>query len=437
MGRQYVGVGVLNTERQSSGIFNAQADDIGILGDIPPIVLPNLDTDPAYPLCQTVLGTSVQVFPWGDLSARCTRGNGFLDTEDLNGDNILNAQGPNDNVNRYVVSLTDTQYVVRKGVTDPITGAGWTLYRVPLRTPTAVIGTPNIRLVQALRVTLVAPPAHRRHRGAPGALAPDVRRRALARARAGADRGHRRLDRGAHRQRGGVGRLDARQEPRIHAAARRARWACRTPTPMPRTTAPRSTRSRFASSPGNWPRGRARRRTSGSRRATSGSCPTAQLRVWMRGGHNLPDWDTGGLLGYIKVESDANNFYMYQTPLHSIGEEEAWNPEVLVDLQIWANLRAQIESRDGTGPSAVRGGRSAVVIRLAYVACQGGYIVHILSPDVNPPNLAAAQGLSTGIIRVAAGVSDSTELWVDDVRLSESDHHHGHGVGARRPARGR
>ena len=37
--------------------------------------------------------------------------------------------------------------------------SGWTLYRVPLRTPTAVIGTPNIRLVQALRVTLVAPPA--------------------------------------------------------------------------------------------------------------------------------------------------------------------------------------------------------------------------------------------------------------------------------------
>ena len=116
-GRQYVGVGVLNTERQSSGVFNAQTDDIGILGDIPPIVLPDLTTDPAFPLCQTVLGTSVQIFPWGDLSARCTRGNGFLDTEDLNGDNVLNAQGPNENVNRYVVSLTDTQFVVRKGVT--------------------------------------------------------------------------------------------------------------------------------------------------------------------------------------------------------------------------------------------------------------------------------------------------------------------------------
>ena len=53
------------------------------------------------------------------------------------------------------------------------------------------------------------------------------------------------------------------------------------------------------------------------------------------------------------------------------------------------------------------------------MACQGGYIVHILDPGVNPPNLAAAQGLSTGIIRVAPGVSDSTELWVDDVRLSD------------------
>ena len=45
--------------------------------------------------------------------------------------------------------------------------------------------------------------------------------------------------------------------------------------------------------------------------------------------------------------------------------------------------------------------------------------MHILNPGVNPPNLAAAQGLSAGILRVGAGASDSTELWVDDVRLSE------------------
>ena len=417
VGRQYVGAGVLNTERQPNGIFNAQDDDVGILGDIPPIVLPNLDTDPAFPLCQTVLGTSVQVFPWGDLSARCTRGNGFLDTEDLNGDNVLNAQGPNDNVNRYVVSLTDTQYVVRKGVVDPATGAGWTLYRIPLRAPTAVIGTPNIRLVQALRVTLVAPPA----------IDDIVARVALARltfvgapwlARAPAPI---------------AGIAGSTAEPTgsvvVSVVSTLDKNLGYVPPPgvlISLNNLQGSTQELGAQIDEKSLRVVARQLGQGSRAEAYFRFPAGnqrflsykQLRVWMRGGYNLPDWDAGGLLGYIKVESDADNFYMYQTTLHSNGEEEAWNPEVLVDLKIWADLRAEIESRveQGLPPSGadVCGGDPA-----AYVACQGGYIVHILSPAVNPPNLAAAQGLSTGIIRVAPGVSDSTELWVDDVRLSE------------------
>jgi hypothetical protein len=101
-----------------------------------------------------------------------------------------------------------------------------------------------------------------------------------------------------------------------------------------------------------------------------------------------------------------------------VGEEIAWNPEVVVDLVVWTNLRAQIESRieQGLPPS---GAAECGGDPLAYVACQDGYIVHILNPGVNPPNLAAAQGLSAGILRVGPGVSDSTELWVDDVRLAE------------------
>ena len=416
VGRQYVGVGVLNTERQSNGIFNAQTDDIGILGDIPPIVLPDLDTDPAFPLCQTVLGTEVQIFPWGDLSARCTRGNGFLDTEDLNGDNVLNAQGPNDNVNRYVVSLTDTQYVVRKGVTDP-SGSGWTLYRVPLRTPTAVIGTPNIRLVQALRVTLVAPPA----------IDDIVARLALTRLTfVGAPW----LARAPSPIEGIAG---STAEPTGSVVASIISTLDKTLGYIPPPGVLISLNNLQADPQSNGIvidekslRVIARQLGQGSRAEAYFRFPAGsqrllayrQMRVWMRGGHNLPGWDTGELLGYIKVESDANNFYMYQTPLHSIGEEAAWNPEVVVDLKTWTDLRAQIETeiQQGQPPSGAAecGGDPA-----AYVACQGGYIVHILNPGVNPPNLAAVQGLSTGIIRVAPGVSDSTELWVDDVRLSD------------------
>ena len=100
------------------------------------------------------------VFPWGDLSGRCTNGNGALDTEDLNGDNVLNATGTNENVFRYVVSLVpgDKYYVRNGGSCSDGSPSGWQLYRIPIRTPDDTIGTPNLRLIQHLRMTVVAPP---------------------------------------------------------------------------------------------------------------------------------------------------------------------------------------------------------------------------------------------------------------------------------------
>jgi hypothetical protein len=143
-----------------------------------------------------------------------------------------------------------------------------------------------------------------------------------------------------------------------------------------------------------------------------------ELRIWMRGARDQLAWEAGDVEGYIKVESDDNNFYMYRTRLRSVGGVEAWNPEIRVDLDTWRTLRATLEQQvqQGLPPSGadVCGGDPA-----AYVACQGPYVVHILNPFSNPPNLNTVQGLSTGIFRVAAGVSDSVEMWVDDVRLAQ------------------
>ena len=96
-GRQYVGLGRLDTERRSIGTFNAETDDIGILGDLPDGVVDGQtgETLEPIPLCQSQLSSTVAIFPWGDLSSRCTRGNGVLDSEDLNGDNGLNSGGVN------------------------------------------------------------------------------------------------------------------------------------------------------------------------------------------------------------------------------------------------------------------------------------------------------------------------------------------------------
>ena len=104
-GRQLVGLGELDTERTDVGIFNAEVDDIGILGDRPPIFEVPGGPIGELELCSRTLDDGLLIFPWGDLSARCTRGNGALDTEDLDGDQLLNAAGSREDVFRYVVDL--------------------------------------------------------------------------------------------------------------------------------------------------------------------------------------------------------------------------------------------------------------------------------------------------------------------------------------------
>jgi hypothetical protein len=157
-GRRYDGVNLLNTEREPTGIYNAEVDDIGILSDRPDTIFSPSGPVLNPPLCQRVLSSTVPVYRWGDLGARCTNGNGLLDTEDLNNDNFLNATGPAENVFRWVVDVTDPKYFVRDGVFAADSIAGWKLYRIPLRRPEFELGTPNIRLIQHLRLTVVADP---------------------------------------------------------------------------------------------------------------------------------------------------------------------------------------------------------------------------------------------------------------------------------------
>ena len=83
---------------------------------------------------------------------------------------MLNASGSNENVFRYVVDLAADSFFVRDGVTTTDANgrtAVWKLYRIPIRKPSATIGTPNIRLVKHLRMTVAAPPDNgdARHRG--------------------------------------------------------------------------------------------------------------------------------------------------------------------------------------------------------------------------------------------------------------------------------
>ena len=111
------------------------------------------------PLCDVRGLSGLVSFPLGDLAARCTRGNGYLDTEDLDGDNRLdvNVGRSDENFVRYVLPVGDSRYFVRNGVTfydDVGRPQTWRLYRIPFRQDTVVVGNPNLRQVQAMRVTI-------------------------------------------------------------------------------------------------------------------------------------------------------------------------------------------------------------------------------------------------------------------------------------------
>lgn len=416
-GRQYVGVDELDTERSRTGTFNAATDDIGILGDRPPLLLPDGGIE-LVALCHRDLSNVVPIFPWGDLSARCTAGNGALDTEDLDGDLLLNARGSDDNVFRYVVDLNDPKYFVRDGVQsvdpdDSTRTGGWKLYRIPLRDVDRTIGQPNIRLVKQLRLTLVTRPDN----GQPD----PVIRFALARMRlVGAPW----ISRASAPIAGLSGSLaQPRGEVTVSSiSTENIELNYSSPPGLGNTANEIAGGSKGLGVQLNEKSLRtiARDLRPGERaeaffrfaNGTQNLLAYRQMRVWVRG--HGEGWDDQRLRAYIKVGTDAENFYYFQAPANTV----AWTPEMVVDLDEWRHLRAVVETRflRGEQPSGAAecGGDPQ-----AWIACDGGYLVQVKNPTINPPNLAAIQEIATGFRYVGDGMPIvETELWTDDVRLS-------------------
>jgi hypothetical protein len=419
-GRRLIGQGRLDTERQPTGVFNAETDDIGILGDRPDSLIRADGEAPLrrFPLCRRELSNSVPVFPWGDLGSRCTNGNGFLDTEDLDGDNTLDAQGATENVFRWVVDLRQGTYFARDGVPTPDSLGGWKLYRIPLRRAEFALGTPNIRLIRHLRVTVVA----EADQGGPDRVAFF----ALARMRLVGSPWVRRSDSPIAGLAGSTG-----------SAAGEV---------IATTISTENTELGYTSPPGVVSgldrRGGSRDefgtqvnerslRLIGSRlglgqraeayfRFPSGPqnlLKYEELRFWARG--SGAGWVEGDFQVYIRVGTDSRNFYQFIVPARTA----TWVPEGRVSLSTWRRLRAAIESRrlQGLPPdSAARVACGGDTVSTAYVLCEGPYLVYVQDPAVSPPNLAAVQEIAAGILRVAATTAtDSAEVWVDDIRLVE------------------
>ena len=148
------------------------------------------------PLCRSALGGGLVVYPWGDQRAQCSRHNGIPDSDDLDGDGHLDTlvAAVQESYFRYVFRVGDPRYYVRDGGPADSAGGRWRLYRIPFRSDTVQVGTPDIRQIRALRVTVIVPGrAERRAAGLPRARAAQAGRGALGQARRDADRGALRL----------------------------------------------------------------------------------------------------------------------------------------------------------------------------------------------------------------------------------------------------
>jgi Motility related/secretion protein len=430
-GQRPEGLGRLDSERDPvTHSWNAAINDEGILSDRVTDGIKNATTGQlvdTLPLCSATKNGQIQGYLFGDPRSRCGRHNGAVDTEDLDGDFLLDSLAgvrTSESYIRFVFPIGDDRFFVRDGgmTADPAGGfAGWRLYRIPFRTDTLLAGQPNLRQIQALRMTVIAPPT--------AGAGPDPQIVfALSRVRLVGSTWLKRADtpiRGIAGDRGsGVGEVIA------SVASTENRDLGYTPPPGVFDQAARQDASlQLGSTQINERSLRllARGLSVGQhaeafeRFTTEGDknfLRYRRLRVWARG--RGPGWDDGDLEFYIKVGKDQNNFYLYHVPARTA----SWEPEVVVDLSRWLALRARVEQAWLRGDTArVYAGcpdTTVVPFDSAYVACDGPYVVHVRDPGTSPPNLAAVQELAAGILRVATRVFvDQAELWVDDIRLSD------------------
>lgn len=428
-GARLAGPARLDTERDPlTHAWSAVHDDEGGLADrvvdgiVDSTTLAVVDT---LPLCSARRNGQLVSYFLGDLRARCGRANGFVDTEDLDGDQLLDVAAgvrTDEDVVRFVFPIGDERFFVRDGAMVPVGdsgSAGWRLYRIPFRADTLRIGQPNLRQVQDVRITVVA-----RQTTTPD---PQVYF-ALSRLRLVGSSWLKRAESPiagvAGDQGAGLGEVSASvvstenrdlgytPPPGVFDEATRRDGGLQVGTTQINERSLRLLARGLTA--GQHAEAFLRFTTEGDKNFLK----YRRLRVWARG--RGPGWEDGDLEFYIKAGKDANNFYLY----HTAARTSSWEPEVVVDFDRWLRLRGQIERAWLQGDTArVYPGcpDSTIVPHTgAYVMCDGPYIVHVRDPGTAPPNLARVQEIAAGMLRVGNGVFvPEAELWVDDIRLSD------------------
>jgi hypothetical protein len=384
-----------------AGILDQEADPLrGEIWD------PTADRRGVWP--ESCLGEAGRVYPIGDVRANCTRGNGRRDTEDLNGNGVLDTE---ERFARYVVRLDGTSpYLVRdRGET----GTRFRRYRIPLRGPgvfypTGTFTRTDWRNVQFLRVTVAGQRESRL---------------TLARMQLVGSRWVKRGGEGVLQGIGGdtlafqgavdvspvgfltegtayqppPGVLELLDDPSSILAGRGVEYQERALALRFRDLQPGNraeVTSRFLQRPRDF-------------------LAYGELRLWAlaRSG----DWaGPSGVDFFVKIGSDPENFYLWRVPLDRVPNPNAvspedWLPERVIDLEPWLALRQQAELQLTRFPPRLDG---PPVIEWSP---DSTYAV-VLKDRARAPNLAAVREISLGVWNRGGGPTDG-EVWVNELRL--------------------
>lgn len=463
-GKRLVGFDRLDSERDSlSRAFNAVENDRGLAGDVVDtlVVVDRRGTAPLVsmqynvPICS---GSSRGILRLGDNRADCTVRNNRLDEEDIDLDGQLNMPSGSvdqEQLRRFIVDLSDKANWTRTGrcFVQRDSGSGgttadslcWVQVRLNWRAPAEELNNPNDRRMRALRLTMVSNEnleddaftriaiARLRLVGAPW-----LKRSAAPLSGIAGDSA---AVMGGYVLASVIGTLDSTTSldytspPGVAELPENRQSGYEAARIQVNEQALRIQAGISGREFRPFDRAEAYMRFPEGTRTFMGY---RTLRLWMRGRGN--GWGVNGELnGYIKIGRDEHNFYMYRTPVNAGGGQSAWLPEIRVDLTRFQALRAIMETsalRGDTNTLQCSGTDLDLILRSGMPAggaprrravCDDGYIVYSADPAVTPPNLAAVQELAVGFVRIdslsrtGTGIlgSDTLELWVNDIRLSD------------------
>jgi hypothetical protein len=348
------------------------------------------------------------IYRIGDARANCTRGNGRRDSEDLDGNGNLE------------LAERHFRYVVRLGGASPFrvrtaaeTGTGFRLYRVPIQDPRVLhvggaLTEADLRAVKHLRLTVVGQ--------RPGSVT-------LARMSLIGSRWVKRAGEGVLRGMtgdtlaGGAGRVEVTSVSKVTEGD-----AYQSPPQVLEQLADptlafggvgvefneKSLGLRFADL-GYGERAEVYQRFPQQPRDF---LAYREARLWVvpRFGDWGPDRERWF---YLKIGTDAENFYLYRTRLHSPPAQAGvarsdWLPEVVVDFDVWQELRRVAEEhlsltlRTPSDPP------------LALWTADSTYAV-VIRDRGRGPDLANVRELAVGVWN--GGAPFGGEVWVDELRL--------------------